>query len=444
MRFEARATASALDSRRFHVSDDEFVEAAASHYPSLYFNRRSALSSSAIATARKKHADLTCIDIAYAPMGATVLVVGTLYRCMGSRLEQRALGELGDDDCYDLANRDRCADTFKLDDATGRLGLMAQERGLLDNLPSGAVIAVVGHTRPRGDTDHRHDTKILQVVDVALPGLWDPPLIHRRPPSPFDDRWVALVSGLRFGSPGSTATLSRLTRLLRPRDDVCRLIIAGNTLGGDDGENDCMLESLCRLLPVDLLPGADDPACTMLPQQPLLGTMFPKSRATLSLYLRTNPTQIGLDAASASGGLQIVGSSGQPLDDMMLHGGDSAGQSRLDALELSVRLRHLAPTAPETLPCSPSLRRDPFVLPSDVDLLFAGNQPCVGSGWASDGNGGPRTRLVLVPDCKVLPMCVFVHLRTLECVATPLSERASTATPLGDCSVTGEESVESA
>ena len=66
----------------------------------------------------------------------------------------------------------------------------------------------------------------------------------------------------------------------------------------------------------------------------------------------------------------FLGSAGQPLDDMMRY---VPGDDRLGALVESLKFRHLAPTAPDTLGCCPFTTTDPFVLKECPHVYFAAN-----------------------------------------------------------------------
>lgn len=52
---------------------------------------------------------------------------------------------------------------------------------------------------------------------------------------------------------------------------------------------------------------------------------------------------------------------------------------RLDLMENTLRWRHLAPTAPDTLTCYPYSSDDPFVLAECPHVYVAGNQPEFGT-----------------------------------------------------------------
>jgi DNA polymerase II small subunit/DNA polymerase delta subunit B len=54
-------------------------------------------------------------------------------------------------------------------------------------------------------------------------------------------------------------------------------------------------------------------------------------------------------------------------------------EERLDIMEALLRWRHLAPTAPDTLPAIPLSEADPFILTASPAVFFVGCQPSYGT-----------------------------------------------------------------
>lgn len=73
---------------------------------------------------------------------------------------------------------------------------------------------------------------------------------------------------------------------------------------------DMCLSELAAALPIDLMPGAEDPTNIALPQQPLHRCLFPGAARFASLTRVTNPHELELD------GVRLLGTSGQNLDDI--------------------------------------------------------------------------------------------------------------------------------
>jgi len=125
-----------------------------------------------------------------------------------------------------------------------------------------------------------------------------------------------------------------------------------------------------------------------LPQQPLPRAMFGKElhgKPDTVFSCETNPAWIGV------GDCEILGTSGQILDDLFKY---VEGCDRLTMVKNTLRWRHMAPTAPDTLcepydwgskdlrnslspylGCYPFLNRDPFMLEKTPHIYVLGNQP---------------------------------------------------------------------
>ncbi|KAL0186614.1 hypothetical protein M9458_018284, partial [Cirrhinus mrigala] len=91
---------------------------------------------------------------------------------------------------------------------------------------------------------------------------------------------------------------------------------------------------------VDVMPGQYDPTNYTLPQQPLHRCMFPLSVPFPTLQLVSNPYQAIVD------GIRFLGTAGQNISDIVKY---SSVDDHLEILESTLRFRHLAPTAPDTL-----------------------------------------------------------------------------------------------
>lgn len=63
-------------------------------------------------------------------------------------------------------------------------------------------------------------------------------------------------------------------------------------------------------MPTDIMPGSNDPANVLLPQQPLHRCMFPQSGRLSTLTGVTNPFDFEVD------GVTFLGTSGQGVDDI--------------------------------------------------------------------------------------------------------------------------------
>jgi len=174
---------------------------------------------------------------------------------------------------------------------------------------------------------------------------------------------------------------------------------------------DAALSGFGGAVPVDLMPGATDPAGHLLPQQPMHPCMLPQCSRLSTVALRTNPFACSVD------GVPVLGTSGQPVTDLLKYSAPAdeaaAPERALDALEMCLELRHVAPTAPDTLGCYPFKDTDPFLLDASPAVFFAGNQPAFATRLFRTPAGEP-VRLVAVPDFRETRSIVLVNLRTLD------------------------------
>ena len=254
-----------------------------------------------------------------------------------------------------------------------------------------------------------------------------------------DDKYVALLSGLNVGDPHNKGLTLQLAldwltgnlaggaeRDLASR--VVRCIVAGNLVSVMDAptgnvsakdahkltgalrEVDAFLCQLASALPVDVMPGRDDPSSVALPQHPLHRCLLPESsRYETTLHRVSNPHECDIDA------IRFLGTSGQNVDDLWRC---CATDDRLGLLEASLKWGHMVPTAPDTLSCHPFHDHDPVVITSQPHVDFAGNQPGYGTALVQAPCGGgatATTRLVLLPAFSATGTLVLVNLRTLAC-----------------------------
>jgi DNA polymerase delta subunit 2 len=383
-----------------------------------------------------------------AATGVRSFMVGTLYKDMKGKpsimdeltrdvLEQPVEGQAkreGGKYCGE-------GDCLLLEDESGRVALdvpaeLADDTALI----TGVVVGVVGTLSDAGE---------LVVEGFCVPGL--PPQPAAAPVgNPREERYIALVSGLRVGQ-DETEMLplqllaEHLTGQLgcdedhRLQANIVRLVVAGNATSSPEGGYgggvpgsaaapdvlkkvtpqsqaalsqhvrtlDQFLTAVAAAIPVDLIPGADDPCSFLLPQQPLHACMLPQSSRLSSLNLCTNPYCADVD------GVRILGTAGQPLDDMQRY---LPHEDRMRTLERSLEFQHLAPTAPDTLGCYAydDASSDPFVVRECPHIYFAGNQPRFESKLV-EGPAGQRVRAIMVPDFSKDRTCVLVDLKTLEC-----------------------------
>ena len=71
-------------------------------------------------------------------------------------------------------------------------------------------------------------------------------------------------------------------------------------------------------------------------------------------------------------GVSILGTSGQNVKDIRQYANYFEDRP-MEALELTLRARHLFPTSPDTLRSYPFVNEDPFVIDELPNIYFAGN-----------------------------------------------------------------------
>lgn len=347
-----------------------------------------------------------------------------------------------------------------LEDETGRFALDVSGVPEFRDVATGFVVAVRGR--------EVKETGAFRVSHVACAGLAPQAPLAALATLP-GDRFVCLVSGLGFGgerSPSLPAEL--LLEYLRGNvgvgdaEDACgeivQLIVAGGCVvpperqersapdvlaasvfevaGKEVGGTsaivlvDRFMTAAAATLPTAVMPGEDDPVNYMLPQQPLHRSLLPSASREANLQRVTNPSEAHFD------GRVFLGSAGQNVDDFAFYNADTApggkfeSQSALPTMEVMLKNRHMAPTAPDTLGAYPFSERDPFVIESTPHVFYAGNQAAFESkllrGVSEGCTKEVSTRLVCVPRFDDTGVAVLVNLRTLDCTTVSFSENVLT------------------
>ncbi|CAM8889564.1 unnamed protein product [Rhodiola kirilowii] len=257
-----------------------------------------------------------------------------------------------------------------------------------------------------------------------------------------EDKYVVFVSGLSIGSSKSNPLqfqllVDHITGCLGDEQeqgvaaDIVHVVIAGNSveisqelfngqtvnpkdqsrLSEPIKELDILLTEIAASVPVDIMPGPDDPANFSLPQQPLHRCLFPSSSSYNTFRSCSNPHSFEIDT------IRFIGTSGQNIEDLENY---SYAKDRLEFMERTLRWRHLAPTTPNTLGCYPYTDRDPFLIESCPHVYFAGNQSHYGTRMFK-GSEGQRVRVISIPKFCETGVAVALNLRNLECHTLNLS-----------------------
>ncbi|KAF4374530.1 hypothetical protein F8388_016081 [Cannabis sativa] len=316
--------------------------------------------------------------------GKECIVVGTLYKHM--KLKPSILEEYSKErtvaPLVKVHNFMHTDDYLVLEDESGRVKLSGHALSPPVYV-TGVVVALHGKAGPG-------DFVVEDVLEAGLPPQIETPLKSK------EDKYVVFVSGLRVGSGNSNPLqfqllVDHITGHLGDEKEqgiaaqIVQVVIAGNsfeiprellngqTLASKDQsrlsepikELDILLTQIAAGLPVDIMPGLDDPANFSLPQQPLNRCLFPGSSAYNTFRSCTNPHCFDLD------NIRFLGTSGQNIDDLEKY---SEAKDKLEFMERTLKWRHLAPTAPNTLGCYPFTDMDPFLIESCPHVYFVGNQ----------------------------------------------------------------------
>ncbi|KAI0050000.1 hypothetical protein FA95DRAFT_699604 [Auriscalpium vulgare] len=402
--------------------------------------------------------------------GQVCYVVGTVY--MEMPLKPNVLEDIGRDHSIPAPpppNKIHSADdSIMLEDESGRIQLVGdplKKTQLVTGVIAGALgvetnsgefeifdLCFAGMA-PQGEDDEDDEDG----MDVDEPSS--------APSEQESQEYVAFVSGLDLGSSAaSEAQTQMLVEYLSgeqggPDDQVTasqisRLVILGNSLApiaptidveeektkkprryGYDNATfsphptlnlSAHLHDIAQSMPIHILPGDTDPSGTILPQQPFPRAMLGEAASYSSFSCETNPSYIRIapgssdldptsNRASSSKSKRrtrtILATSGQPISDMFKYVA-SPPATRLGLAEATLRWRHMAPTAPDTLWCHPFFTTDPFVLVRTPDVYAIGCQPRFGTRVVQEG--ARRCRVVLVPSFAETGVLVLVGLRTLD------------------------------
>ncbi|KAF2474718.1 uncharacterized protein BDR25DRAFT_332082 [Lindgomyces ingoldianus] len=351
-------------------------------------------------------------------------------------------------------------DEMMLEDESGRLRIIGES--LNSHYVTGCVLAALGTEQADGS---------FQVIATQYADLPRQPQRWERDDSALTvsgkkrstsvgvkrekSGKVAIVSGLEItGTQDDDMGLDLLVEFLtgevgahaeqEKAAKITRLIIAGNSLShaspilsredfnarkgkkhyGYDASSynatpserfDALLSDVLPSLPVTLIPGASDPANVALPQQPLHPALFPQSRQYANPPVKSNESREGLDSVSNPwegdiDGWRVLGTGGQTVDDLLKYVEDVEA---MDVMEMMLRWRSVAPTAPDTLWCYPFQDDDPLIVKDCPHIYFVGNQAKFEK-RVIDGPTGQKVLLISVPKFSQSKTAVLVDMETLD------------------------------
>ena len=343
-----------------------------------------------------------------------------------------------------------------LEDESGRLRITGEP--LHRHFVTGCILAALG-------TEEADGTFLVIATQCAdlprQPQRWerdDVKLSQQKQKAPKRERAgkLAIVSGLELtgadddelsldllveyltgeaAGPSTQAESSKITRLIiaggslskgspiLSRDDFAAKKSAARHYGYDASSYnaaptdrlDDFLSDILPTLPITILPGASDPCNVALPQQPLHPALFPKTRLYAEPLAASNETLYGFDAvtnpwAGDIDGYRVLGTGGQTVKDLLKY---VTRVKSVEAMEMMLRWRCVAPTAPDTLWCYPFQDEDPLMLKECPHIYFAGCQSKFEKSII-EGPAGQQVLLVSVPRFSTTGKVVLVDLESWE------------------------------
>lgn len=339
--------------------------------------------------------------------GSDVVVVGVLFKDLKGRqnvIEEykgsKGLLNQWKDEATCLYTE---KDTLWLEDAVMRIEIDVNHEQRAP-LATGFVVALKGSATQTGT---------FTMKDFCFPRM---PLPAPLPTPSGQGPFLALMSGLNFGD-ASDASSSKTLRAkafeflkrskVEGKAEIQRLLICGGLLPAHgDGERikaalreiNEELPVVCESVSVEVMPGVGEPSNASLPQLQFHSSLF---------QFDSNFHTVGNPCGFKLGPMDILGHSGQPIQDLLR----CARLEALEALEMCLKARHLAPTAPDTLSTQPFEEKDPFVMDAVPHILFSGGHAKAALKWCDAGEQQRGTQCICVPAFYQHPAMILVNLQ---------------------------------
>ena len=365
-----------------------------------------------------------------------ILIVGTIFKQQEKK--PSILAELSEDGGLELQPAHTVytaeTDSIVLEDDSMRVKLELGNVIAAGELVNGVVAGIWG----REETGGKFGVKDIIYAKTKSNNL-----------SPTgEDISVCILSGLELGgqdaswlgaaqlatdwivgnacNPGEQGNLiSKIERIIVAGDSLCastrdkqdqakaKYLTANTAAASIAAVNqlDDFLVQMASNLNVDIMPGPNDPATVVLPQQPLHRVMFKQSGLYPTLQTVTNPYSMQLS------GRQFLIVSGQTINDILRN---STLTGSIEAMEKCLEWSHLAPTAPDTIGCYPYVDDDPHVLETLPNIFVAGNQPSFDAKKVIIN--GQSILLIAVPKFSESKCVVKVNLMNLTCQSVCFSD----------------------
>ncbi|KAK9122657.1 hypothetical protein Sjap_012259 [Stephania japonica] len=407
---------------RFEIQNEKY---GGQQYSQIYFARLHYMRSVLYSLIPNWKPQLPVCTILELEEGKECIIVGTIYKHM--KLKPCILDEYSKERStvpivkpHNFMHPD---DHLVLEDESGRVKLSGDVLSP-STFVTGIVVALHGKETDAGDF------LVLDILEAGLAPQIELSLDSR------EEKYVVFVSGLSVGDNSSNplhfqllvdhitghlgdekeqAIASQIVRVVIVGDsvEIPHGILNGQNLGSKElsrlseptKELDIFITQLAAAVPLDIMPGPNDPANFSLPQQSLHRCLFPGASTYNTFTSCTNPHLFELD------GVSFLGTSGQNVDDLEKY---SDAKDKLEFMERQLRWRHIAPTAPNTLECYPFTDRDPFFMESCPHVYFVGNQNKYESRLLK-GSEGQIVRLICIPKFCKTGVAVALNLRNLEC-----------------------------
>lgn len=256
---------------------------------------------------------------------------------------------------------------------------------------------------------------------------------------------LLMISGLNCGDPNvSPLRRDNILSYLRGHfggdsaATVAHVVIAGGSTTGHDEyptvgikELDAFCYQVCLAgLPVDILPGKEDPTTANWPQRPLHKSLLKQSDNKMHALLSRVPNPYGAifndKFVLGSDGTNVTDLSQSLLTKSTAHNAqdgsedDHAGLvpfTHLQSLRRTLQCGHMCPTGPDTVPTMPHPESDPMVLPAleTPHIYFAGNCDAFETElFEDDKQKDLKVRLICLPKFAATGEAVLVNLETLE------------------------------
>ncbi|CAN9258879.1 unnamed protein product [Alternaria alternata] len=364
--------------------------------------------------------------------GELCWVVGTVYMEMAEK--PNVLNDIEKDHWIaDPPQRDTYvsstgADEMMLEDESGRLRVTGEP--LRQHFVTGCILAALGTE----EADGTFMVIATQCADLPRqPPRWerdDVVLSKEKKKAPKRERAgkLAIVSGLELtGADDDEVSLDLLVEYLTGEaadpatqaesSKITRLVIAGGSLAKGSPilsrEDFAAKKSAARHYGYDAssynaapTTRLDEFLCEILPSLPI--TMLPV----------TNPWLGDID------GYRVLGTGGQTVKDLLKY---VNRVKSIDAMEMMLRWRCVAPTAPDTLWCYPFQDDDPLMLKECPHMYIAGCQKKFEK-KVIEGPAGQKVLLISVPKFRTSGKIVLVDMESWDVEVVRLGAKGEKAT----------------